>query len=74
MRLLATFERASRLAQTFTQRICATFEEIARQVGHAFNVNKHSVDVFSESFVRSNLVFQLANCLDADIAQLREKL
>lgn len=43
-------------------------------MGLAFGINKHSVDVFSESFVRSSVSFQAAKSSETMLCTLRSKL
>jgi len=43
-------------------------------IGFAFGVDKASVDVFSESFIRSHLMFQLAKGLETLLARVRATL
>ena len=53
----ASLERGLRVAQDFSSTITGIFQTSVEAIGAAFGINKHSVDVFSESFVRSHLMF-----------------
>lgn len=43
-------------------------------LGTAFNLNKESVEVFSESFIRSHLIFQLSKVAEQILFHLRREL
>ena len=57
LRCKATLERCIRLAQNFCVTVTETFQETVNSVGFSFGVDKQSIDVFSESFIRSHLMF-----------------
>ena len=64
LRFKATLERGIRLAQNFSTTVTETFQESVNIIGTSFSVDKESIDVFSESFIRSHLIFQLAKALE----------
>ena len=41
------------------------------ELGRAFSINEHSVFVFSESLIRSHLMFQFSKCLESILGMLR---
>src|SRR5262249_41080944 len=63
-RLRATLARCRRLAEQFGTRIVKLFGGRADKLGHALKVAEHAVRVFSESEVRSHIVFQVAKLTD----------
>jgi hypothetical protein len=73
-RLKASVERALRLAKTFTQTITETFQHNVLALGEAFKINRHSVEVFSESFIRSHVIFQLSKLCDGILGHIRQVL
>jgi hypothetical protein len=73
-RIKATVERAMRLAKSFTQVIIETFQVNVLALGHAFNIDKHSIEVFSESFIRSHIIFQLSKLSDTVLGYCRQEL
>ena len=64
LRFKATLERGIRLAQAFSTTVTETFQETVNSVGNSFGVDRQSIDVFSESFIRSHLIFQMAKALE----------
>ena len=50
------------------------FQESVESLGKAFGINHHSVSVFSESFVRSHLMFQMAKGLEFMVSEVRNAL
>lgn len=71
LRLKASVERAERFANMFTQEIINVFQDNVTRLGDAINIDRHSVNVFSESFVRFHLIFQASKCFDYLQGQLR---
>ena len=63
-----------RLAQNFSSQVSDTFQETVNVVGRSFGVDQPSIDVFSESFIRSHLMFQLAKGLETLLARARAAL
>ena len=57
LRFKAVLERGVRLAQNFSATVSDTFQETVNSVGLSFGVDQASIDVFSESFIRSHLMF-----------------
>jgi hypothetical protein len=53
----AVIERGERYANTFTQQIIDTFQDNVMALGEAISIDRHSLTVFSESFVRFHLIF-----------------
>jgi hypothetical protein len=43
-------------------------------LGHAFNIDKHSIEVFSESFIRSHIIFQLSKLAEGVLGYCRTEL
>lgn len=74
LRLKATLERGVRLAQNFSASVSDTFQETVSVVGKSFGVDQPSIDVFSESFIRSHLFFQLAKGLETLLQKARSSL
>jgi hypothetical protein len=73
-RIKSTVERAMRLAKSFTTCIVETFQQNVLALGSAFEINQHSVQVFSESFVRSHIIFQLSKLAEGVLAYCRKVL
>jgi hypothetical protein len=63
-----------RLAKNFTQVIIETFQNNVLALGAAFKIEKKSVEVFSESFIRSHIIFQLSKLGDAVLGYCRRTL
>lgn len=57
MRLKATLERGIRLGKNFTSKIMEAFQSNVMLLGQTFDIDKQAIEVFSESFIRSHLVF-----------------
>ena len=74
MKLKATVERGQRYADSFTEGIINVFQDNVFRLGDAIHIDRHSVSVFSESFVRFHLVFQFSKCMDAVAGFLRQAL
>lgn len=74
LRLKSTLERALRLSTTFTSQIASSFQSSVSELGRVFRIDKHSVDVFSESFIRSHLMFQFAKSIETMLAWIRTSL
>lgn len=60
----ATIERAERYSNQFTEDIVNEFQDGVVKLGDKLGLDQHSVMVFSESFVRSHLIFQFSKCVD----------
>ncbi|CDW77583.1 water chloroplastic-like [Stylonychia lemnae] len=73
-RLKSTIERALRLGKNFTSKIIDTFQANVFDLGKQFNVEKHSIEVYAESFVRSHLIFQFSKSLELVIQFIRKSL
>jgi phosphoglucan, water dikinase len=71
LRLKATIERASRLAQAYADRILNLFPEIASELGHALGVAEDSIRVFSEADIRAHPVFQLSKLVSYLLKTIR---
>jgi phosphoglucan,water dikinase len=74
LRLKASVSRCRRMADDFGARTVALFSERALELGKALGVAEHSVRVFSESDIRSHLVFQVSKLADILSRRLREWL
>ena len=57
-------ERAERYANQFTEYIVNQYQGVVTKLGDRLGLDQHSVAVFSESFVRSHLIFQFSKCID----------
>lgn len=62
--LKSLVDRGERFANKFTEEIINCFQENVLRLGQALSIDINSLTVFSESFVRFHLVFQLSKCLD----------
>ena len=62
------------MAQAFSTTVTETFQETVNSFGHSFGVDKQSIDVFSESFIRSHLIFQMAKALETQHQMVRNSL
>ena len=67
----ASVERGERYANQFTEDIINVFQDSVFKLGDKLHIDRHSVMVFSESFVRSHLIFQFSKCLDYCSANIR---
>ena len=74
LRLKAVIDRGERYANTFTQQIIDTFQDNVITLGEAISIDRHSLTVFSESFVRFHLIFQLSKCFDYLSEWVRQSL
>ena len=73
-RIKASVERALRLAKNFTSVIIETFQSNVIALGTAFKIDKKSVEVFSESFVRAHIIFQLSKLAEGILSYCRRSL
>eukprot|EP00347_Sterkiella_histriomuscorum_P002420 403368223 len=73
-RLKSSTERALRLGKGFTSRILDTFQTNVLELGKQFGIDRHAVEVFSESFVRSHIIFQFSKSLELVTQYLRKTL
>ena len=64
LRLKASVERAERFANLFTSEVINVFQDNVFRLGDCLHMDRHSVMVFSESFIRFHLIFQFSKCLD----------
>lgn len=64
LKLKASVERAERYANQFTSEVINVFQDNVFKLGDSLHMDRHSVMVFSESFIRFHLVFQFSKCLD----------
>ena len=60
LRLKATLDRCSRLAEAYCNDILSLFPEKVERLGRALGVAEHAIRVFSEADIRSHLVFQIS--------------
>jgi phosphoglucan,water dikinase len=60
LRLKATLERLQRLTSDWTEQMLATYPRPAHQLGQALGVPHHMHEIFTESEIRSSLMFQLS--------------
>lgn len=73
-RLKAALERGIRLANYFTIQISDIFQANVQELGRVFKINDYSIQVFSESFIRSHLMFQFSKSLELAITYIRHTL
>jgi phosphoglucan,water dikinase len=71
LRLKATFDRLSRLADGYADRILDLFPGKAEILGHALGVSEHAIRFFSESDIRAHVVFQLSKLLSLLLKEIR---
>jgi phosphoglucan,water dikinase len=71
LRMKATVERASRLAEGYAGRILHLFPEIASKLGHALGMPEASIRVFSEADIRAHPVFQLSKLVSCLLKMIR---
>lgn len=64
LKLKASVERAERFANLFTSEVINVFQDNVFKLGDSLHMDRHSVMVFSESFIRFHLIFQFSKCLD----------
>jgi hypothetical protein len=74
LRYKASLDRGIRLAAKFTDTIQETFQSSVNKLGNALGLPHSSVHVFSESFVRSHIIFQTAKCLETISLLIKSKL
>jgi phosphoglucan,water dikinase len=74
LRCLATFGRARRLAEDYTDWINRLFPPRVEEIGRALGVAEHAIKVFSEGDVRGHLIFQLARLVDLGLTGARAAL
>ncbi|HEX8947708.1 MAG TPA: PEP/pyruvate-binding domain-containing protein, partial [Dissulfurispiraceae bacterium] len=60
LRLKATLDRSSRLAEAYCNKVLLLFPERAEKLGRALDVAEHAIKVFSEADIRSHPVFQIS--------------
>ncbi|MGO9016625.1 MAG: PEP/pyruvate-binding domain-containing protein [Dissulfurispiraceae bacterium] len=71
LRIKATLERCSRLADDYCNKILSTFPSKAKSLGHALGVAAHAIKVFSESEIRNHPVFQVSKLVALLLKQIR---
>jgi len=64
LKLKASVERGERFSNLFTEAIINVFQDNVFKLGDSLHMDRHSVTVFSESFIRFHLIFQFSKCLD----------
>jgi len=74
LRLLATVQRARRLAESQSTRMISIFAEPAMRLGHALDLAPEATKVFSEAEIRNHLIFQLSKLTSVWLRDLRERL
>ena len=74
LRLRASLQRCRRLAENFGSRIFELFLRPAQKLGQALAVEEQEVRVFSESELRSHLVFQVSKLVSGMLRRVREQL
>jgi phosphoglucan, water dikinase len=74
LRLRASLQRCRRLAEDFGTRIAELFLGRVKKLGQALGVAEHAIRVFSESDLRSHLVFQISKLVSGLMRQVRERL
>jgi len=71
LRIKATLDRCSRLADDYCSKILATFPAKAESLGHALGVAEHAIKFFSESDIRSHPVFQVSKLVALLLKRIR---
>ncbi len=71
LRMKATLDRCSRLADDYCNKILSLFPAKAESLGHALGVAEHSIKVFSESDIRSHPVFQVSKLVALLLKSIR---
>ncbi len=71
VRIKATLDRCSRLADDYCNGILSTFPAKAESLGHALGVAEHAIKVFSESDIRSHPVFQVSKLVALLLKSIR---
>jgi phosphoglucan,water dikinase len=74
LRVLASLDRARRLAESYTDRINAAFPPLAQAIGQPLGVAEHAIRVFAEGAVRGHVVFQLSRLVERGLTVAREAL
>jgi phosphoglucan,water dikinase len=74
LRLKATLLRGRRLTEDFSERTIALFSERAERLGRALGVADHAIRVFSESDIRSHLLFQVSKLVTSLLRRIRGRL
>ncbi len=64
IRLKATLDRYSRLAEDYCHKILSLFPEKAERLGRALDVAGHAIKVFGEADIRGHIVFQVSKLVD----------
>jgi len=70
----ATLLRARRLAEDFADRTVSLFAERAEKLGRALGAPDHAIRVFSESAIRSHVVFQVSKLVAGLLRRIRQQL
>ena len=71
IRINATLDRCSRLADDYCNKILSIFPAKAESLGHALGVAAHAIKVFSESDIRSHPVFQVSKLVALLLKRIR---
>jgi phosphoglucan, water dikinase len=74
LRLHANLLRCRRLADAISERILNLFADRAASLGTALGIAPHAIRVFSESDLRSQLIFQISKVTSALLQQVRGEL
>ncbi|KAA8496669.1 Phosphoglucan, water dikinase, chloroplastic [Porphyridium purpureum] len=74
LRVRATVERASRLAEEFSALISELYSGPVFGLGRALGIHEHALAVFAEAEIRSNIVFQMSRTVQVVLKKLRQML
>lgn len=74
LRLKATLERARRYCTDYIDTVVSSLDPAARELGAAFKIEQHAIDVYCEGDIRANIVFQLEKFVDIGISVIRKEL
>jgi phosphoglucan,water dikinase len=74
LRLRASLQRCRRLAENFGARIFKLFLEPVSKLGEGLGVEEHAIRLFSESDLRSHLVFQVSKLVSGLLRRIRGRL
>lgn len=74
LRSKAALDRALRLSHSFSVAISEVYNRRARVLGRGLGVNDHSISVFAEAEIRSNVTFQASRIANALCRCVRREL
>ncbi len=71
LRLKATLDRCMRLTTIYSEKVLKLFPEKVEKLGYALGVAEHSINVFCEADIRSNLILQLSKLVSSLLKKVR---